>query len=115
MKIRNGFVSNSSSSSFCIYGVYPLQHNIKQIDEDGEELSNSDKYDEIYTLAGKNNLECHSMDSYDDYFYVGKNLACCPDNMTMGEFKQQVKSKIEELFGPQPDTNYGIYEETYYN
>ena len=41
MKIRNGFVSNSSSSSFCIYGTYiefdDLMEKIKEMNFLSEE------------------------------------------------------------------------------
>jgi hypothetical protein len=40
MKIRNGFVSNSSSSSFCIYGVCVESSSLANKEEDIDSPSN---------------------------------------------------------------------------
>ena len=54
MKIRNGFVSNSSSSSFMLIG--------KMVDE--EDITNSDIKDKNYVVIGK------SLGDGDDIFYI---------------------------------------------
>ena len=58
MKIRRGFVSNSSSCSFCIYGVsIEPQKLCEKLVENGIELTKEDKED-IYDWfdSKKNNI-----------------------------------------------------------
>lgn len=82
MKIRNGFVSNSSTSSFLIYGIC--------IEEDGEL-----NYDDIYDIAEKNNLRCYHL--YDS-FYIGKSWSKVKDNQTGLQFKESITEKIKKAF-----------------
>lgn len=62
MKIRTGFVSNSSSSSFVILGV-----STSEIDS----LRDKD-YDELHEFRDKHSVELHSLDSM---YLIGKSLA----------------------------------------
>lgn len=44
MKVRNGFVSNSSTTSFCLYGVRlesDILQKFRDEDDDGEDVYNS--------------------------------------------------------------------------
>ncbi len=80
MKIRSGFVSNSSSSSFCILGL--------EVNEDTFE-----KVDSIsYSQRDANSLESHYGISCEDQRYIG----FCPEKMQENETLDQFKDRIVE-------------------
>jgi hypothetical protein len=97
MKIRNGFVSNSSSSSFVVYGVGINSNSfaeilvkkgiIKSIEEFNE------NYDEI--LSNKVNLE-YAYES-DDYLYLGLSPENANDDETFSNFKKRVAKKLKDI------------------
>jgi hypothetical protein len=91
MKTRKGFVSNSSSTSFCIYGA-----SIK-------ETSDVD----IWEKAIEAGLIAYSRPEYnDDYMYVGRQWSGIKDDETGAAFKADTKKKIEEAFGSQECSTY---------
>lgn len=107
MKIRNGFVSNSSSSSFLIYGVYtdvsvPFDSFTTQAQEflknhkDYTEVEGSD----VFGYELMDDLFSHFKIGYDYYegFYVGESWSKVADNQTGKQFKDSVKEKLEEIF-----------------
>ena len=108
MKIRNGFVSNSSSTSFCLFGFYisgdvlSLKMNGSS-EEEGEDVCFQDEA-EVYfdKLFGKENkgqpfsLECVIGE---DGVWVGADPCLCPDDLTMGEFKYQTTKRLAKVFG----------------
>ena len=98
MKIRKGFVSNSSSVSFVIYGAYVDEGNL-------EEYEN---------LASKAGLEVeHGNPNNDEGIYIGKNWKNIKDNETGAHFKESTKKKLDELFGH--DVKCQTHEVGYYN
>jgi len=102
MKIRHGFVSNSSSQSFCIYGVCI---GAKEVGiEDDDKLM--DKADEagLFTSYGP---------EYSDGIYIGREFSTIGDDETGKEFKEGVEKKMEELFGKKIDC--GVCECGWYN
>jgi hypothetical protein len=102
MKIRNGFVSNSSSCSFCIYGTYIEDKDlIKKIDDGifDKELS-------------KEKIQTYCMD-FVDGIYIGRELTTMPDNQTMGEFKKQVSEALCSIFNIEDD--FCFFEESWYD
>lgn len=124
MKIRFGFVSNSSSSSFCIFGTSMSKNEFLKIIsenkeimskfmEDQKEYFNSEwltdhdnnmmealsDYDDIFEYLGKymNNLEIHA--PYDfDYVYIGRSFTSIGDDETGASFKKNVKENIDKYF-----------------
>ena len=108
MKVRCGFVSNSSTSSFCIYGIMLEDKHVEKIKEKIKILDpkNNDEDDEWYVLSEelenyfcKNEigLEFHSM--MGEYFYIGRSWKYIKDNETGLEFKKSIENTIKELLG----------------
>jgi len=93
MKIRNGFVSNSSSSSFCIYGAYINSSDFEKFGMP----EGADVWDwaEGLDVPG---LETHSSD-YDYGFYIGRSWSSVKDDETGLQFKESVEKAIKEAFG----------------
>lgn len=98
MKKRMGFVSNSSSSSFCILG--------KSYDS-GElvTLWNTnhldDPVDDLWELKGKvRDLDfVYGIEEYYDMYIVGKSIGSIDQNRTINDQKVEIAKKINEAFG----------------
>jgi len=104
-KYRNGFVSNSSTSSFCIYGCYL-----------GDSDSNPNNWDalidEISDKIKNTDLEIH----HTEYgAFVGREFTTIKDNETGGEFKKGVTDKILEILPDKKKEDVGTVEQAWYN
>ena len=124
MKIRHGFVSNSSSTSFTIYGFEMSETDIINTLEEGgfitdeviagfEDVENVDdileKYgpEELFEDVIEKSLDESFKGleiqwlSYEEIAYVGFDYRNVPDNMTMGEWKKEKGKILEKIFGPE--------------
>lgn len=81
MKTRAGFVSNSSSTSFCIMGVAVSENN----------------YEKLYLLTKETDLDYY-IDCYDDRTYVGLEPNEMKDTETLAEFKQRALEQLNKTF-----------------
>jgi hypothetical protein len=105
MKIRNGFVSNSSSSSFTIYGADLEMEDIKKfIPEDVDTSGESYEWDiEWWSLAQDIEKALgEDFSCFTDYengdVYVGRELKSLKDDETGKQFRDSVDIKIRETF-----------------
>ena len=97
MKIRIGFVSNSSTTSFCIYGASISKSKILKkynpsINE--EEIGYDDELDKMIEEAG---LECHNIPWDGDECFIGKSWRYIKDNETGRQFKDNVSDLVEKF------------------
>jgi hypothetical protein len=98
MKVRKGFVSNSSSTSFVIYGVSLPEG----------------KEDDYYDLLSDDPVGLNIFYPEYDGIYIGKSWSSIKDDETGLQFKQSVENRLKELLGNQ-DVKCSTYEEGYYN
>ena len=102
MKFRRGFVSNSSTTSFCIYGA-----EITEKDELKErELRNKVREFGLRTFYGD--------PSWDRKVYAGLEWYDTGLNETKQEFMNKIESILRKLMG-NPDLVCGTIEESYYD
>jgi len=90
MKIRNGFVSNSSSSSFCIFGLMTTQDDLGLDDDVRYEI-------DLYTEIEKINPEIEFYDDEENIF-LGKSWSDIGDKETGKGFKASIKKDIKDIF-----------------
>ena len=96
MKIRNGFVSNSSTTSFCIYGV----ESDRSFDEDDKH------WEEMRELGIESYMEPDS-----DIHYAGISFTKIKDDETGKQFKDRVEKTLKEYFGKEINgLEFGIQE-----
>lgn len=98
MKIRLGFVSNSSSSSFCVVGL--------ELNKDSY-LSDFDNLDEtIYDYFDDTPIEVYSeTTNYYDSYIIGESIFHMKDEQTLLEFKKQIFEDIKKYYPNPQDIN----------
>ncbi len=110
MKIRTGFVSNSSASSFFIYGISLSRHAV-------EELGAQHKIEEECTgdildrLLEETDLTYNSVPDGD--YYIGLSLERIKDDETGLQFKERVAKGIEKVLGKPAACQY--WKESYWS
>lgn len=103
MKIRNGFVSNSSSSSFLIYG-YAIDASTLADELGYNEDVDGDQEDFLYGKLDKSIP--YQFGPYEiGEVYLGRSWSSVKDDETGAEFKARVKKEIEEFLGTEVECN----------
>ncbi len=112
MKTRTGFVSNSSTTSFTIYGLsMDAYHDGRElantIDERLWELKSQGKFDSLTDRFGE---ECYT-------FYLGGDWDKLSDDETPAQFKARIKADIEAFLAEtgitMPDMQFHKAHEAY--
>ena len=104
MKIRSGFVSNSSSSSFCVYGSYIAESVFEAVYDDANKIKILEQFD----IDEHGNPDC-----YEDTTMVGRRFTSIKDDETGGEFKKKTSEAMKKLFGE--DTECSTCKEGWYD
>jgi len=85
MKIRSGFVSNSSSSSFCIMGMVTDQETVDKLESKWKELNEKG----LTTKSG--------ISEYYEEQLIGASVSQLGENETPVQFKQRIVDSFKEL------------------
>jgi hypothetical protein len=88
MKIRNGFVSNSSSSSFVVYGKELSEQDFKDLHLKYNLNEDLDNYDTIEKIS---NITGITLDIEGEYNWVGRPYISIGDDETGAEFRKSVE------------------------
>jgi hypothetical protein len=99
MKIRNGFVSNSSSSSFCILGIVYSEDDLLSL---WNSKHPDDLCEDIWELENTNHGEIcvyRGIEEYYELYVIGKHVKSLDENKTIKEEKIETANQINEMLG----------------
>ncbi len=111
MKVRNGFVSNSSSSSFLIYGMFLDCSEIAKI-LNLEEMSSYEIIDELEKRFGKSRITFSSPEDCGGV-YIGASWDSIRDDELGKSFKDSIEKEIKNILPT--NKNCTTLEHSWYN
>ena len=106
MKIRQGFVANSSSSSFLIYGTC-LDTDTK--DKDGNKI-NQYRTDIDKDLS----ISLHGRGDGYSGTYLGMSWDCVGDDETGSQFKARIEGEVKKFLG-RDNIEFGTFEDGWFD
>lgn len=108
MKTRLGFVSNSSTTSFCIYGTSFSSEDFRAAQEDTS-MPNADIWDFV-----ENNSSL-SLNVMEDTYYIGEEWCTIGNDETGSQFKARVEAELRKLLPSSLLQDIGTHSEAYYS
>jgi len=109
MKRRMGFVSNSSTSSFCIFGAwFEKISEITKVEDKDDEGSD---FEDCYTRCEKLGLAFVDCQEYEQGYYIGLPWSSIKNDETGAEFKKRARNAVKKLTGK--NTKCETHEGTY--
>jgi hypothetical protein len=111
MKIRSGFVSNSSSSSFVIYGVWIDEDDVKKLLSDDDLKVIEEEPYMLGEVADNLPMFYHYNDDTEEVAF-GRSYSSIKDDETGREFKRSIEKKLKEIFGKEIKCD--LIHHTYY-
>jgi hypothetical protein len=111
MKTRNGFVANSSSVSFCIYGVCIDKGAMKKYFPNSEDI-----YEDLEEILKPFKTIDFWNPEYYDCYYIGRSYDTIKEDETGKEFKNSTEKDIKKALNlPETDTSlsFASFEESW--
>jgi len=105
MKLRSGFVSNSSTCSFLIHGIVEDYTEIMSLLKEKGILSSDIEDEGIWLEEGEgfkffNNKRLEVETVYEgESLTIGRSWSSIRDDETGKQFKESIEAEIKELFG----------------
>ena len=107
MKVRMGFVSNSSTSSFCCYGAAFETAELENL----LKIEDKDLYEVIEDKCSKLGLNYYSLEEYEEGWVVGLDYMRMEQDETRAQFEKRAADLVQQFVGSEVECD--LQEGTY--